>query len=217
MHIKEIEWLSQNLNKVATKDMDFVISLTGQFKKKGVLSDKQWPWVKKIYDRMQEPELPLPPPKMLEVGDMKGVQALFAKASEKIKFPTVVLMTQSGVEIRLSIAGQKAKNPGTVNVVNVHTKEWYGRIHMDGNWEVSKRVTPPKDLWVLLVGFANKPAEVAASFGHLTGRCCFCNSGLTTDKSLSVGYGPVCAKKWGLAWGTAETVKTMKLELKEVA
>lgn len=212
-----IAFLKANLNKVATKDQDFVQSLLKQHSKyNGNLTPKQWHWVKKIHDGIVSPELPMPK-KLLEVGDMAGVQALFAKAKEHLKFPTVVLMTQGGTEIRLSVAGEKAKHPGTVNVVNLHMKEWYGRIHLDGKWEVSNRCPPPSDLWVLLVAFANQPAKVAASFGHLTGRCCFCNSGLTDERSTSVGYGPVCAKNWGLEWGNKETVKQMQFKLLEVA
>jgi hypothetical protein len=45
-------------------------------------------------------------------------------------------------------------------------------------------------------------AEQAAAFGHATGCCCFCSRTLTDDRSLVVGYGPTCATKHGLPWGT---------------
>lgn len=44
-------------------------------------------------------------------------------------------------------------------------------------------------------------AEQAAEFGHAHGRCVFCNQGLSTDDSVSVGYGPVCAARHNLPWG----------------
>jgi hypothetical protein len=44
-------------------------------------------------------------------------------------------------------------------------------------------------------------AEQAAEFGHVTGQCVFCSRLLTDERSLAVGYGPVCASKNGLAWG----------------
>jgi hypothetical protein len=36
--------------------------------------------------------------------------------------------------------------------------------------------------------------------------CCFCGMGISTDESLQAGYGPVCAKRFGLPWAAKETV-----------
>jgi hypothetical protein len=44
-------------------------------------------------------------------------------------------------------------------------------------------------------------AEQAAAFGRLTGQCVFCARELTDQRSIDVGYGPVCAGKNGLPWG----------------
>lgn len=41
----------------------------------------------------------------------------------------------------------------------------------------------------------------AALHGKMTGKCCFCNSPLIDQKSTDVGYGPVCAKHYGLPHG----------------
>ncbi len=49
--------------------------------------------------------------------------------------------------------------------------------------------------------FAADPAPMAAAHGIKTGRCCFCDIALDTPESKAVGYGPVCAKNFGLAWG----------------
>lgn len=32
-------------------------------------------------------------------------------------------------------------------------------------------------------------------------RCCYCNQPLEDERSKDVGYGPVCAERWGLPWG----------------
>jgi hypothetical protein len=37
--------------------------------------------------------------------------------------------------------------------------------------------------------------------GQLTSACCFCSRLLETLESISAGYGPVCADKYGLPWG----------------
>lgn len=44
-------------------------------------------------------------------------------------------------------------------------------------------------------------SEQAAAFGHMTGTCIVCEKELSTNESLSVGYGPVCAKNNGWPWG----------------
>jgi len=49
-------------------------------------------------------------------------------------------------------------------------------------------------------------AEHAGWFGRLHGICCFCAKDLTDDRSIEVGYGPVCAKKHHLPWGDKATV-----------
>jgi hypothetical protein len=47
-------------------------------------------------------------------------------------------------------------------------------------------------------------AEEAARFGHEHHRCVFCSRNLsdeTDGRSVDVGYGPICANKYGLPWG----------------
>jgi hypothetical protein len=48
-------------------------------------------------------------------------------------------------------------------------------------------------------------AEEAAAFGHATGCCVFCARELTDDRSVHVGYGPVCAANNALPWGELTT------------
>lgn len=44
-------------------------------------------------------------------------------------------------------------------------------------------------------------AEQATAFGALTGTCVFCSRKLTDERSIEVGYGPICAEREGLPWG----------------
>lgn len=44
-------------------------------------------------------------------------------------------------------------------------------------------------------------AEEAAAFGKTHGYCVNCAHDLTDDRSVTVGYGPVCAKNNGWPWG----------------
>ena len=84
----------------------------------------------------------------------------------------------------------------------LRNNKFFGRIGKDGKFEPYTASTPIKDdLTAILAKFAEDPQGVAAAHGKTTGRCCFCNTGLTDPKSTAVGYGPQCAKQWSLPWG----------------
>jgi len=41
----------------------------------------------------------------------------------------------------------------------------------------------------------------AVAFSLVGNNCCFCGRDLDTAESISMGYGPICADKYGLPWG----------------
>lgn len=45
------------------------------------------------------------------------------------------------------------------------------------------------------------PVGFMAFVSRDMGRCCYCNLPLDDARSKAVGYGPVCAGRWGLPWG----------------
>jgi hypothetical protein len=76
-------------------------------------------------------------------------------------------------------------------------------------------ITPIKEQ---LQALAKDPAKVASEHGRLTGNCCFCNHRIghgdkdksaSSERSRNAGYGPDCAKKYGLYedWKRAAAVK----------
>jgi hypothetical protein len=135
------------------------------------------------------------------VGDLKGILGL---ARKHLKRPSIVLACDQVGELRISVAGQYAKVPGSLNVAtnaSYGQSVWYGRIKVDGSFEPSYRTATPATLLPLLRKFAARPAETAAEHGKLTGRCCFCDRRLTDERSTAVGYGGTCAKHYGLPWG----------------
>ena len=60
---------------------------------------------------------------------------------------------------------------------------------------------PSEEFQILIKAVAMAPKEMAILWGQKTGCCCFCFRELTTPESVTAGYGPVCAEKWGLPWG----------------
>jgi hypothetical protein len=186
-------------------DKAFVESLLKAHATKG-LTLKQSFWFGKMAGKHggkpQEEAAPVPAP---IVGQFEGVYTLFAKAKEHLKFPKINLKLADGSSVVLSMAGPKSKKPGVINVTNggkfkAPGSKWYGRVNTDGSMETPGSHAPEfEEVKAVLKSLAAEPAKVAAEHGKLSGHCCFCNHKLTDkDKSTAVGYGPTCAKNFGL-------------------
>ena len=163
-----------------------------------LFSSKQASWVQKLAD--SKAPAPLPPTPV----NVSGILALFETASKNLKFPKVRLQTASGSPVVLSKAGARSRNPGWINISDggpFGANRWYGKINPDtGEW-VFPRNSPEDEVQAVVFELSEDPAGVAAKYGKITGNCCFCAKGLTDDRSLKEGYGPICSKKWGLPWG----------------
>ena len=196
--------LKEQLTKLPAKDQDFAASLLDQLERKGKLSDKQWFWVDTLAARIGAgPAEPV----TLDVGDFAGVIALFAKAKQHLKYPRVRLQLPDGRPLVLTLAGPGSSRAGWVTMTDGRPfgeNLFYGRVSPAGNWEMGQAIDEIAGDAVaeLLHRLAADPEQVASSYGKLTGCCCFCTSQLSDPKSTAVGYGPVCAKRWGLPWGT---------------
>lgn len=166
------------------------------------LSEKQAFWVDKLTQRAKGEEKTAE----VQVGDLTATIALFDKARTHLKNPKVLLAvgTQS---VRLSVAGERARVPGSINVASVARfgeGAWYGRISRDGQFQPTPAAANVPGLTEALTAFAADPAKVAAEYGRLTGNCCFCHLPLRDERSTAVGYGPTCADHYGLPWGNKE-------------
>lgn len=199
-----IAQLHDNLSGLPAKDVGFAKSLTQQFYSKGKLSDKQWHWVGILTERAQGiPDFTVVTKDAVLVGSMSGIVGLFAKAASKLKYPAITLgVPHTDATVRLTLASPDSKNPGHV-YVKTGNGVYVGKVSPDGEFfpTASASHHPITAIASVLQSLARNPAKVAAEHGHLTGKCCFCNSELTDEKSTSVGYGPTCAKHYGLAWG----------------
>lgn len=200
LYIEAASTLNANLAKLGETDRNFALSLLNQFAQRRDLSQKQWYWVSTLAKRATAPQ---PARQTTALGNVAGLLDLFNTAKANgLKNPAIVAQSPVG-PIRISVAGGRARFPGTINVAEkgrFGEATWYGRIKLDGTFEAA-RDGAPAELVAYLAQFAANPAETAAAHGHTTGNCCFCDRPLTDARSTSVGYGPVCAKKWSLPWG----------------
>jgi hypothetical protein len=176
---------------------DFARSLAQSFARYGSWTAGQRPWAHLLANEAEDrlaaaqaaPQAPQGP------GPFQAIVDLLHGAQAHLKFPKVRL---DGLV--LSVAGARARQPGTINLTDggpYGQSAWYGRISLDGHHQGQA----PE--WVLeaLAALAADPAGYAAATGQRVGSCCFCGRDLTDERSLAVGYGPVCADHWSLPWG----------------
>jgi len=127
---------------------------------------------------------------------------LFTTAAVHLKYPKIRLQTASGQPVVVYRAGARSMYNGQVQVTDgghFGCGKYFGRIDLEGNFHGTREVTP--ELVSLLTQLSEDPAGVAARYGKLTGNCCFCGLKLSDKRSTDVGYGPICADHYGLAWG----------------
>ncbi|MBS7703295.1 DUF6011 domain-containing protein [Chelatococcus asaccharovorans] len=188
--------LSAAVARLSGSDRSFAESLLSQAASRP-LSDKQMFWVRELTGRASQPK-----PAPVDIGEMAGILRLFDTAQKHLKRPAIVLQVAGVGEVRISRAGVNARVPGSLNVSEnapYGVGRWFGRVLTSGQFET--RGCAPDGLVEGLKAFAEDPAGVASEHGRMTGRCCFCNSKLTDERSTGVGYGQTCAKHFGLPWG----------------
>lgn len=177
------------------------------------LSPNQWPWAHKLALELlpascnpsvalqQAPSVaPVQPAAHV---DLAALRSLMETAQSKgIKHPKIGFTLDEGTLV-IALAGAGSRAPGSIAVTSkgsFENRTYYGRIHTDGRWEAARGGAPA---WVLvaLTELAANPAGYGAAYGRRSGNCCFCSRDITTKESLHVGYGPICADKYGLPWG----------------
>lgn len=200
----QIQELTAVLPGLPASKMEFASSLISQYWRKRELSPAQLPWVGKLI-AIAKGETP----PAQTVGDFAGVIALFRAAQSKLKYPKIRIQVD-GRGIVLSVAGERSKAPGSINVAGEGSwdnREWYGRVSPDGRFDPSRSITPEFSgaLIPVLQELSSNPIAAVQRYGRLTGNCMFCGLTLSDPRSKAAGFGETCSQHWGLheAWKTA--------------
>jgi hypothetical protein len=90
-------------------------------------------------------------------------------------------------------AKEGSNNPGFVYVKL--DGEYKGKVSPEGRFFAARDVTIEETAQVVKVG--RDPFSAAVEHGKLTGRCAVCSRLLTDTNSVTIGIGPICAKKFG--------------------
>ncbi len=96
-------------------------------------------------------------------------------------------------------AGPKSVNAGSINITDgakYPSNVWYGRISPRGDF--FSGAACDEEIAAIVERFADDPVGFVEEFGRKSGVCAFCTKRLTDERSVGIGYGPTCAKKWGL-------------------
>jgi hypothetical protein len=177
---------------------DFAAKLCAEHGRRG-LTEKQSDWVYRLLDRVNGAEAPPP-----AVGDVRPLLALFDRAlAAGLRFPKIRLRAADGLPVVIGRAGERSKAPGSLTVTDgagFESGRYFGRID-PGTGALTRGRDCTPAVVTALTELAQDPAARAAIHGHATGYCCFCARSLEDARSVGVGYGPVCAEKFGLPWG----------------
>ena len=139
--------------------------------------------------------------------NLQPIATLLTTAREHgLKFPKVRFNTSLGA-LLLTLAGAQSKNPGAVYVKL--NGEYRGLVAPDG--AVRGPLATDDALLQALQAIGTDPAGAANTYGQMTGHCSFCGLELTDAGSIEVGYGPICAKHYGLPHTPKGTGKMVTL------
>lgn len=185
----------------------FAAKMVSQFRAYNGLFPQKLAWLHKLAidvlaRELGEPSPASPIPAALAT-DLRPIIAMFGHAiGASLKQPRMTFRDVPGVGTILLAFTTRGKDPGTVNVSDggpVGRSRYYGRVCKDGTFTAAGRATPA--VIEFLSALAADPQGTAGGYGRRSGTCCFCNSALTDPASVAVGYGPVCAKHFGLPHG----------------
>jgi hypothetical protein len=190
--------LTDNLDKLSASDRSFAESLIAQGVGRG-LSMKQLEWVRRLAERAEATARP-------RLVGFAPIVTMMLEAQDILRRPKMVVRAGE-LDIRLSVAGQNSRTPGCINITSpsgdFETRKFYGRIGKDGVFDPSLSIEPDAMTAIVTVlrMVAADPAAAAAEYGRISGSCSFCGLPLSDVKSLRVGYGRICSRRFGLPWG----------------
>jgi hypothetical protein len=192
---------------------NFAASLLDQVKKKGDLSPNQLQAVYQSIAREEDWAKQREQKATQTQFDMEDLLARFALAVEAGKKRPKINVG----DLLFSLAPAGGRNAGHVYVKG--EKDWdgerpyLGKITPEGKLYLGAGVSDEIRDRILAIG--SDVVKSAKAHGAQHGNCCFCGSPLSTDASVSNGYGPICADNWGLPWVVREEFKQAKADLKQ--
>ena len=172
------------------------------------LSPKQWVWV-----HILAVEHEARAARTADAPVFSQVLAFMQAAKANLKYPKVAFTTDDDQAVQLSVAGDKARAPGSVNITDGgpwEENEYFGKINTNGVADL--RDSCPDSVRQLIDDLNADAVGVIGERGRRSGSCCCCGKELTHEDSVAVGYGPTCASNFGLPYGNGATAEAVDAE-----
>lgn len=210
---RDAAYLRQAWKALDLKDHDFAQSLLASYDSERGVSDKQAQWISTLAQRA---EAKTTTPKALAKIDLSKINEMFAEARKLLKHPHILLDGEACGTLRVSEAGPSSRYYGELMVTTnggYENRIWLGRINQQGvyipslNAQRFEQGDATLNVHKALQFMATDPVGTAKAYGQRFGVCCFCSRTLTDERSVTAGYGPVCAEHYGLSWGECEAVE----------
>lgn len=192
---------SAKLSFLSPSSQEFATSLCQYFARHSCWTPKQWHWAQKLaYEADSfQPVAPQPVTDVdiqgEDLGDIRPVVDMLKRAFDLgVEFPAIRLG---------EFSVRRAKTADLQLIVRNSDKSFLGKF-TEGRWFVHPkyRKTSTADAYTTLMReYLEDPVAKASLIGRRFGRCMFCGRGLERDNSINVGYGPICADRYGLPWG----------------
>ena len=189
---------------------NFAQSLLSSYNKWGKWTPKQRACAEQMVRDSQAPK------QAPQIGPFKGIVDLFTRPlSLGLKRPGLHFILDGN---KLTITCAPAKrgadpHPNAGCLYVKHGGAYSGKITPGGVF-AGRHLAP--SVSEFLEVFAKDPLKVGSEYGRKSGCCCFCGLNLTDGRSISKGYGPICARHWELPWGDTSEDNLKKSEQSDV-
>ena len=126
--------------------------------------------------------------------DSKFLFNLFNSAGKTLKYPKIRLLVSCNEKNKRNIEILLKYNPKNTKVILIYNdNKIIGEIYAN-----YIKTTSIIDVVGTIENLAKTPFDELKNFGLVTGRCPFCYKELSKEESVLYGYGPVCARNFGL-------------------
>ncbi len=199
--------LQESLPRMEDEHATFARCLLGQVELRNALTEREWFWVSELARRY-------PPPVAVQLeGNLGPMVAMMVLAGTKLLNPKVRIIAPFD-------AGQ-----GDWDSIELHMDGHAGHVVVEypggtakitGDGVLVSRRPVPQYIVAALNEFSKDPIQSATAYARRTGACCFCRVKLEDERSVRVGYGPVCAKHYNLPFPKERTAEGMLAKLEKL-
>lgn len=222
-----MEFLQENLSSLYDGgDRNFAENLCSWYESKGFLSDKQVNVAAKFFEevggKLESPEPFEDRQQHTTIGPAKReslpprvvvnglpLVTLFDTAAKFLQRPKIVYKIHPpvhGIEnlvfYRTTERSHAPNSVGVVNGAEAPDNRILATIYRDKPTAFYTFIFDKPEIQQLIKKIAENPQEELRWNGVTHVRCCYCARPLTDPRSIDAGYGPVCAERWGLEWGS---------------